>query len=186
MVQLERFCIDRYEAVIVRGRAEPALGREPSVGVSYEEAERACRAAGFRLCDEREWTRACAGSDGVRRLPYGDTWEPHRCNTMEWDDPPDLPVVASGAFERCASPEGVFDLSGNVWEWTNGRDPSGMLRELRGGGAHNSESHSVCAPNDRLYLAPDTREGLLGFRCCARARLAPDRETRRSAGREAE
>jgi formylglycine-generating enzyme required for sulfatase activity len=108
----------------------------------------------------------------VRRLPYGDTWEAHRCNSSDWNDPLDLPLRPSGAFAGCTSPEGVFDLSGNVWEWTTGLDPSETLRELRGGGAHNGESQSVCRPNDRFYLAPEIDEGLLGFRCCARARRA--------------
>jgi formylglycine-generating enzyme required for sulfatase activity len=171
MVQLGSFCIDRHEAVIHDGHALEANEELPSIGISYLDADRACRASGFRLCSEEEWSRACEGSaSAARRLPYGPTWEPHRCNGMEWDDPLDLPVRPSGSFPTCTSPEGVFDLSGNVWEWTSGLDPSETLRELRGGGAHNAESQSICRPNDRFYLAPDTDEGLLGFRCCTPAR----------------
>jgi len=170
MVRVGEACIDRHEARIVDGRAEPAVDAPPAVGVSYREAERACTEAGFRLCAGSEWSRACAGSGTLRRLPYGDRWEPHRCNTAEWnDDLARIDVRASGAFPGCVSPEGVVDLSGNVWEWTSQPDPSGELRELRGGGARNSESQSVCTPDDRFFLAPDAREGLLGFRCCARA-----------------
>jgi formylglycine-generating enzyme required for sulfatase activity len=170
MVHVGDFCIDRHEAVIHHGRSEPATGELPSIGISYVDADRACRASGHRLCTEEEWSRACEGTDPVRRLPYGDNWEPHRCNSSEWDDPLDLPLRPSGSFPRCTSPEGVLDLSGNVWEWTSGLDPSEMLRELRGGGAHNGESQSVCRPNDRFYLAPEIDDGLLGFRCCAPAR----------------
>jgi len=170
MAQLGSFCIDRHEAAVVNGRAEPATAGPPASGISYVDADRACRAAGLRLCTEEEWSRACEGLDPVRRLPYGDTWEAHRCNGAEWDDPPDRPLTASGALERCVTPEGVFDLSGNVWEWTSGLDRSGTLRELRGGGAHNGESNSVCRPNDGLFLAPEIDEGLLGFRCCVPAR----------------
>jgi formylglycine-generating enzyme required for sulfatase activity len=171
MVQLGRACIDRHEARIVGGRAEPALEAPPAVGIAYAEADRACREAGYRLCTGREWTRACAGAHPRRRLPYGDVWEPHRCNTAEWDDDhASIPVRPSGAHERCVSPEGVFDLSGNVWEWTSEPDATGTLRELRGGGARNAESLAVCEPNERLFLAPDTTEGLLGFRCCTDVR----------------
>lgn len=170
MVQLGSFCIDRHEAFVSAGRALPALEVPAASGIDFHEADAACRAAGFRLCTGEEWTRACEGSP-ARRLPYGDTWEPHRCNTVEWDDDTDqVPVRPSGAFPRCVSPEGVFDLSGNVWEWTTEPDPTGDLRELRGGGAHNAESHSVCRPNERLYQEPDATVGLLGFRCCMRAR----------------
>jgi formylglycine-generating enzyme required for sulfatase activity len=172
MVHVGDFCIDRHEAVIHHGHSQPAVNELPSIGVSYVDADRACRASGYRLCSEEEWSRACEGTDPVRRLPYGDTWEAHRCNSSDWNDPLDLPLRPSGAFAGCTSPEGVFDLSGNVWEWTTGLDPSETLRELRGGGAHNGESQSVCRPNDRFYLAPEIDEGLLGFRCCARARRA--------------
>lgn len=170
MALVGSFCIDRHEAAVVRGRAVPALDMPPAVGISFVDAERACRAAELRLCTEEEWSRACEGSEPTRRLPYGDTWEPHRCNTAEWDDPPDRPVTASGALPRCVTPEGVLDLSGNVWEWTTGWDRSETLRELRGGSAHNGEGNSVCRPNDGLFLAPEIDEGLLGFRCCAPAR----------------
>ncbi|MBX7190405.1 MAG: SUMF1/EgtB/PvdO family nonheme iron enzyme [Sandaracinaceae bacterium] len=171
MVHIDEFCIDRHEALIRDGHALPATGDAlPASGVDYLDADRAARAAGYRLCDEAEWSRACEGTEPVRRLPYGDTWEPHRCNSADWNDPLDLPLRPSGALPGCVSPEGVFDLSGNVWEWTSGLDPSETLHELRGGGAHNGESQSVCRPNDRFYLAPELDEGLLGFRCCARAR----------------
>ncbi len=175
MVQLGSYCIDRHEAVIHEGHALPAVGELPTVGVSYPDADRACRASGFRLCDEEEWSRACEGTgDPARRLPYGDTWEPHRCNAMEWnDDAETRPVRESGSHPECVSPEGVFDLSGNVWEWTSGFDRSGTLHELRGGGAHNSESQSVCRPNDGFFQAPDLAGGLVGFRCCTPARARP-------------
>lgn len=176
MVALEAhggaYCIDRHEAVIREGRAVPATDTLPSSGISFFDAEGACRASGYRLCTGDEWTRACAGPDGARHFPYGERWEPHRCNTSDWNDAPDLPLRTSGALEGCVSPEGVFDLSGNVWEWTSERDPSGSLRELRGGGAHNDEEGAECVPDDHLYLAPDRDQGLLGFRCCAPARAS--------------
>jgi formylglycine-generating enzyme required for sulfatase activity len=173
MVHAGSACIDRHEAQIVAGRAEPAIETPPASGVSFREAERACAEAGFRLCTGPEWSRAGAGAGAPRRLPYGDRWEHHRCNTAEWDDDlTRIDVRASGAFPRCVSPEGALDLSGNVWEWTSQPDPTGKLRELRGGGAHNAESQSVCAPDDRFFLEPESREGLLGFRCCARARTS--------------
>jgi formylglycine-generating enzyme required for sulfatase activity len=173
MVHVGSACIDRHEARVVDGRAEPALDAPPASGVSHREAERACTEAGFRLCTGPEWSRACAGAGNARRLPYGDRWEPHRCNTAEWnDDLTRIDVRAGGSFPRCVSPEGVLDLSGNVWEWTSQPDPTGALRELRGGGARNAESQSVCTPDDRFFLDPDAHEGLLGFRCCTRARTS--------------
>ena len=170
MVQLGGFCIDRYEARIGEGSAEPARGEMPAVGISFNDADRACHEAGFRLCTGDEWTQACQGSE-TRRVPYGPAWVAHTCNSVQPDDDMNLfPVREGGAFPGCVSPEGVFDLVGNVWEWTNEPNPPGNLRELRGGGSHNAEPQSTCTINDRVYMAPDDNAGLIGFRCCMRAR----------------
>ncbi|MCS6798176.1 MAG: formylglycine-generating enzyme family protein [Myxococcota bacterium] len=167
-------CIDRYEARIVDGRAEPARGVVPERDVDHATATRACRAAGLRLCTEREWTRACVGpGPEPRRMPHDDGITDTRpCNTATAHD--DLSRAAprpGGAMTRCVTPEGVFDLSGNVWEWTDGRDDSGTLRELRGGGFANGGSAIECVPEDRFYQPPDARFDGYGFRCCADARF---------------
>ncbi len=170
MAQLGEYCIDRYEARIVEGSAEPARDEMPSIGVTFYEADRACHEAGFRLCTGDEWTLACAGSE-ARRVPYAAAWAAHICNSVQPDDDMNLfPVREGGAFPGCVSPEGVFDLVGNVWEWTNEPNTAGNLRELRGGGSHNAEPQSTCTINDRVYMAPEDNAGLVGFRCCMRAR----------------
>ncbi|MDW8247150.1 MAG: SUMF1/EgtB/PvdO family nonheme iron enzyme [Sandaracinaceae bacterium] len=161
------FCIDRHEALIRNGIAEPAFNDLPAVGVSYEEALEACKKAGYRLCTRKEWTRACRGPKG-RRFPYGDHWEPHRCNAIEAEDNPSAHSIRpSGSFPLCVTEEGVYDLSGNVWEWTSEADASGTLREIRGGSVHNGEEEAECEAEDRVFLPIQTKEGLHGFRCCA-------------------
>lgn len=160
-------CIDRHEAVVIEGRAEPATERMPTSAISYEDAEAACRAVGYRLCTGEEWGRACGGEDQSRVHPYGDEHEARRCNLAEDDDDlSTLHVVPSGRFERCVTPEGVFDLAGNVAEWTDEPDGSGDLRELRGGAARNPERYARCQIGDRGFQPTDqTWEGQ-GFRCC--------------------
>jgi len=170
MVQVGTFCIDRYESRIVEGVAELAEGEMPAVGVSFNDADRACRAAGFRLCEADEWTRACQGAD-ARPVPYGAAWVAHTCNSVQPDDDMNLfPVRNGGSFPGCVSEEGVFDLVGNVWEWTNEPNPDGRMREIRGGGSHNAEPQSICVINERLFMQPEASEGLVGFRCCMRQR----------------
>ena len=170
MAQMSGFCIDRYEARIEEGVAQPARDVLPAIGVSFNEADRACRAAGFRLCEGDEWTRACQGQD-ARPVPYGPRWVAHTCNSVQPDDDMNLfPVRPGGAFPGCVSAEGVFDLVGNVWEWTNEPNPDGRMREIRGGGAHNAEPQSICTINDRLFMEPDADEGMVGFRCCTPVR----------------
>ncbi|MBN1605341.1 MAG: SUMF1/EgtB/PvdO family nonheme iron enzyme [Polyangiaceae bacterium] len=93
------FCIDRYEAHLVRldrpeeplspferpiegirYAARSAAGVVPQGYISRIEAADACHNAGKRLCGAREWHQACGGSQGTR-YPYGPKELPGRCNT---------------------------------------------------------------------------------------------------------
>ncbi|MEH6875358.1 MAG: SUMF1/EgtB/PvdO family nonheme iron enzyme, partial [Candidatus Competibacter sp.] len=100
----------------------------PVVGVTWHEAVAYCRwltahmrAAGkltenenIRLPNEAEWEKAARGPDG-RRWPWSDDWEEDRANTQETGLGQTSPV---GLFPKGASPYGVHDMAGNVWEWT--------------------------------------------------------------------
>lgn len=167
------FCIDRLEATITRrgGRlsTEPAREAPPANRVSWHDANRACRGSGYRLCTSAEWTRACAGQEG-RRFPYGDEYAPFRCNTAEWDT--DLSKQAprpGGSFPECVTPEGVFDLSGNLGEWVADADATGVLRRLHGGSFANSGDEGKyvqCEFDPPLHQPPDGEWDGMGFRCC--------------------
>ncbi len=95
--------------------ADPGYGHHPVVEVSWSGARKYCAWAGRRLPTEAEWEKAASGTDG-RRFPWGAS-------------PPDLSrgqfqagwneTAPVGSFPRGASPDGVLDLSGNVWEWVS-------------------------------------------------------------------
>lgn len=167
-------CIDRYEAVNEEGVAEPAEGRMPANGISWIDAGRACRRAGFRLCTRQEWHYACSGStedDGGRAFAYGDDYEQERCNSAE--DGTSLTgreLALGGSYERCTTPEGVHDLSGNVSEWIDARDETGTVRELRGGSYGSYEKYAHCVTSPLLFQPPDAALDGYGFRCCTDAR----------------
>ncbi len=156
-VQSKSFCIDRYEF-------PNGPGRKPTVGVSWNQANKLCRKRGKRLCSELEWEYACKGKTN-RRFPYGNKWNPDGCNT-EKASGEDRTIGNCGGFPRCRSPFGVFDMSGNVSEWTaTPYSPGAGARTYKGGSATRPNWATRCA--SRSSASPGTRRDDLGFRCCA-------------------
>ncbi len=186
---LPDFWIDTYEAsrpdatMMTVGSAEHRACSVPDVlpwrNVSWAEAEAACLAAGKRLCTEAEWQLSCEGLAG-NLYPYGNTYDPLACNGRDYDldcTPPDdndiaLPTATpygcpAPMTSMCVSPFGVYDLSGNVKEWTGTEAPmgSGSYR-VRGGAYDNIEPGLTC---DFDFISFDTTVIFpnLGFRCCS-------------------
>lgn len=149
------YCIDRFEY--------PGPGRRPRTSMSFYQAQKACEKKGKRLCSEEEWERACKGSRNIR-YPYGNDFNDRICNTRTKDDQ-NRSVTASGRFRRCRSPYGIYDMSGNVAEWTASRYRRGApTRVVRGGSARHADWGVRCA--SRSAQSPSRRKGTIGFRCC--------------------
>lgn len=167
LVDLAPVCIDRYEARVEEGRAISVAGRVPTDSISWHAALAACEAANKRLCTVAEWEAACRGPER-RTYPYGDEYQRGRCNTGEEDQALDrMRVEPTGSHAECVTPEGVFDLSGNLQEWRSDLDPSGTLRSTGGGSFSVPNDEVVCVRRSPTYLAPDRALSGVGFRCCA-------------------
>ena len=175
-VELAPYCIDQYEFPNKKG--EP-----PAVGLSWAEAQAACTEVGKRLCSAAEWERACKGAAGWR-FAYGPTRDPSACNTPIDGSGPGTapaPLAPSGAHPRCRSPEGVFDLNGNVSEWT--ADPwegppepfraeatvDATWHTVRGGTMWNRTFYGQDCTSRHGHPA-DARFADDGLRCCRDAR----------------
>ena len=101
------------------GRTEPVVPDQPVVHVCWFEADAYARWAGRRLPSEAEWEKA-ARYDPVsgrsRRYPWGDDEPtPARANLGQRH----LQPAAAGSYPAGASPTGVRQLIGDVWEWTS-------------------------------------------------------------------
>lgn len=107
---------------------EPIL-RHPVVHVSLPDARAYAAWASKRLPREEEWQWAAAGP-APRLWPWGDTFSPSACNG------PSAGTTPVDAHPQGATPEGVHDLCGNVWEMTESERTDGHTRYqiLKGGG----------------------------------------------------
>ncbi|MFP4522139.1 MAG: formylglycine-generating enzyme family protein [Fibrobacterota bacterium] len=144
------FCVDKYEF-------PNKAGTLPSANMNWHEARDSCLARGKRLCSEDEWERACRSQYNYI-YSYGNQFN-KVCNTHRGN------IVSSGSKTKCRSPEGVFDMCGNLAEWTKDRwDPNLSNKVVRGGSFMSREQYSRCTfrgSND-----PKIHARTIGFRCC--------------------
>jgi formylglycine-generating enzyme required for sulfatase activity len=161
----------------------PPTGKEnhPVVLVSWDDAVAYCRwltettGRPYRLPTEAEWEKGARGTEG-RIYPWGNQWDDRLCNSAESEKRGTTPV---DAYPAGASPYGLLDMAGNVWEWCSTiwrdypfqmqeewteeyLDRVNVIRVLRGG-AFSSYSFSLyCAA--RYGLEPHYRDFGIGFR----------------------
>jgi formylglycine-generating enzyme required for sulfatase activity len=159
---LPAFLIDLFEVTNARYAGfrdheyDPLASHRPVVNVSWNQARQFCLSQGRRLPTEEEWEKAARGTDG-RLYPWGNDYDPARANAGQRFPGP----TNTGAFEEGRSPYGLYDMAGNVAEWTESSD--GDVKVYRGGSwASAPEGVRVTS---RGIIAPAHRLPDLGFRC---------------------
>jgi iron(II)-dependent oxidoreductase len=161
------------------GRCASGEDDHPVVGVNWYEAVAYARWTGKRLPTEGEWVRTAAwpiqAADGKlsqRRFPWGDVMDRGRCNV--WGSGPGRTARVT-QFSTGVSVGGVYQLIGNVWEWTcanfDARDPIGEplelpspMKSIRGGAFDTYFEQQACC-SFRSGDNPLARKHNIGFRC---------------------
>ncbi len=199
VVNLPPFYIDKYEVtnlqykqyLDVTGRRSPDHFRNrtfpegkadhPVTYVSWKNAKAYCEWAGKRLPTDREWEKAARGTD-ARTFPWGNEFVMHNANTpVRWGElKQEGDTSPVGAFPGGVSPYGLYDVSGNVWEWTaswymaypgNERQTENYgkkYRTLKGGSWWDCSFYKcgISAPvYNRSFFSPKVKNSSFGFRC---------------------
>ncbi|HUT13862.1 MAG TPA: SUMF1/EgtB/PvdO family nonheme iron enzyme [Thermoguttaceae bacterium] len=157
----------------------PGEENHPVVGVSWYEATACARWLGKRLPSDAEWVKAgswpvalSADERTQRKYPWGNTMNPHRANV--WGSGPGR-IVPIDQFAEGVSVGGVYQLIGNVWEWTggsfrSGEHPAGELilpspmKNIRGG-AFDTYFDNQATCQFQSGENPLGRRHNIGFRC---------------------
>lgn len=162
----------------VGGTYPDGWAEKPVTWVSLEDARAYCSWAGRRLPHEWEWQYAAQGTDG-RLYPWGDDWRADAVPPVD-KARERRPLEAVAGHPSGASPFGVLDLVGDVWQWTDEyQDEHTRAAIVRGGSSYQPQGSIWYFPqayrNDQhgklLLMAPSRdRAGAIGFRCAADAK----------------
>lgn len=197
--KLKAFYMDKYEVTNKRYKAfveatghrmpEHWIGgkipngkeNHPVVFVDWNDADAFCKWDGKRLPAEDEWEKAARGTD-ARAFPWGDKFAKEKGNTPQYDHKGTMPV---GSFENGKSPYGIYDMAGNVWEWTadwfspypGNKHPDEnygkKFKSVRGGSWYDCTYYKcgISAPTyNRIFFHPNTKNNNFGIRCAKDAR----------------
>jgi len=198
-VYLDAYLIDKYEVTNLqyetyikatnkrsplhfRNRTYPeGKADHPVTFVGWDDAVDYCAWAGKRLPSDKEWEKAARGSDG-RTYPWGDVFDPKKSNNpIRWRAAGQTgDTTPVGAFEKGVSVHGLYDTSGNVWEWTDSwyypypgsevasENYGERYKTLKGGSWFDCSFYKcgISAPLfNRSFFAKRTKNDTFGFRC---------------------
>lgn len=165
-------------ATWVDGNYDPNLRDHPVVGISWHEANAYSNWIGKRLPTSPQWQHSCSWWDPNARYTWGSSFEHNRANTYS--------AMRGGTasvkdYESAATPNGIVQLIGNVWEWVDAylseveldghmAEMEQPLGEVRGG-AYDTYLNSQATSRFRSGRDILSRSKNVGFRCVVSASL---------------
>ena len=170
-VSLSAFYIDRTEVTVENFKKyQPRYNEKPytndkscpncpAMGIDWNQARKYCRWAGKRLPSEEEWEAAARGNSTFT-WPWGNEFLPQNANTFGKEDG-HLSVAPVASFPAGASPYGVMDMAGNVWEWV--QTASKKLQTVKGGGWTSYNNQSKISFRNKVDAK--LKNPTIGFRC---------------------
>jgi len=169
--QEQGFLVHPYSEVIPflwkNGKPPRRLSNHPVVLVSVDDAEKYCKWRGrniknknFRLPTEEEWEKASRGSNG-RYFPWGNEWDDLKANTSSSGASSTTPVTK---YPKSQSPYGVYEMAGNIFEWTGTKAKSNPNRNVLKSCSWD-DLPGFCRGSARHSRSRYSRHILIGFRC---------------------
>lgn len=172
---------DRDSRIVYDGKSfgvKPGYGNHPVVDVTWFGAKAYCDYFGWKLPTEQEWEKAARSSDG-RAYPWGNGIELNNANFYNSRNPFEQGLGANGNTTPVGfyngkkygeyqtidskSPYGVYDMAGNVWQWTANIYEGMHYRFMRGGSKVDYDFNlRVWSRNS---AEPDFYGPSTGFRC---------------------
>jgi formylglycine-generating enzyme required for sulfatase activity len=151
----------------------PGRGEHPINCIDWDQAVTYCGWVGKRLPTEQEWEKAARGTDG-RTYPWGN--EGASCDVAVMSVPGGVGCGAAstapvGSRDRGRSPYGLFDMAGNVYEWTGSLYASGSGARVLRGGSWKNDAETIRSSH-REGALPNLRDASVGFRCAQGAIVA--------------
>jgi len=172
----------------LRVKAVSKKGVKPQAYISRDQAEAACHESGKRLCSDDEWVTACKGKKPTL-FPYGDDRKDGYCNdagvssfnkyygggnaetpqqAYTWSNMNDPrlnqlqgTLAPTGSFKKCHNGFGVYDMVGNVHEWTAAKGGT-----FRGGYYLDTHINGDGCEYRTTAHAASYHDYSTGFRCC--------------------
>jgi serine/threonine-protein kinase len=155
-----------WRAAVQAGAVQPPRGtaayddaakaQHPVARVTREQARAYATWVDGRLPRDAEWTRAAQGDDG-RTYPWGEQPPDATRANCRPHGPGD--TTPAGSYPAGASPYGLLDMAGNVWEWVDDGD-----FVVRGGAFYVDAAGVVCGARHKTRLLRFVNFGALGFR----------------------